>query len=150
MLAGDEPINRMHIDVDNDGRQPAALYQPPPTSSIVAAVKINSDLERVATWQSRRRGVRGISTRAVKQLIDIPPWNHRAADDARSLMRWQTDIDLRAPWMKSERGWMVKNRCFASADLQRRTWSDRAGARLILVSRHLDASAITPPTSPKT
>ena len=47
--AGDEPINELHIEVDNRCFKLLALHQPMAADlrAIVAAVKINTDLERV-------------------------------------------------------------------------------------------------------
>jgi len=49
VLRGDEPINQLHVEIDERCFRLLALYQPMATDlrSIVAAVKINSDLERV-------------------------------------------------------------------------------------------------------
>ena len=49
MLYGDEPINELHIEIDNRCFKLLALHQPMATDlrAIVAAVKINTDLERV-------------------------------------------------------------------------------------------------------
>jgi phosphate transport system protein len=49
VMRGDEPVNELHIEIDNRCFTLLALYQPMATDlrSIVAAVKINTDLERV-------------------------------------------------------------------------------------------------------
>src|SRR6267142_1079686 len=49
VLYGDEPINELHVEVDNRCFKLLALHQPMATDlrAIVAAVKINTDLERV-------------------------------------------------------------------------------------------------------
>ena len=49
VLQGDEPINQLHVEVDERCFRLLALYQPMATDlrAIVAGVKINSDLERV-------------------------------------------------------------------------------------------------------
>ena len=49
VLRGDEPINALHIEVDERCFRLLALHQPMATDLrfIVAAVKINTDLERV-------------------------------------------------------------------------------------------------------
>jgi phosphate transport system protein len=76
VLAGDEPINRLHIDVDNRAFRLLALYQPMATDlrAIVAAVKINSDLERVGDLAVNiaEAAARYLGHAPVKQLIDIP------------------------------------------------------------------------------
>jgi phosphate transport system protein len=49
VIAGDGPLNSLHIEVDNRCFTLLALYQPMAVDlrAIVAAVKINTDLERV-------------------------------------------------------------------------------------------------------
>ena len=49
VLVGDEPLNALHIEIDNRCFTLLALYQPMAADlrTIVAAVKINTDLERV-------------------------------------------------------------------------------------------------------
>ena len=49
VLTGDDPVNRLHIEIDNRCFMLLALYQPMAVDlrAIVAAVKINTDLERV-------------------------------------------------------------------------------------------------------
>ena len=76
VMAGDEPINRLHIEVDNRCFRLLALYQPMATDlrAIVAAVKINSDLERVGDLAVNiaEAATRYLGHAPVKQLIDIP------------------------------------------------------------------------------
>ena len=76
VLLGDEPINQLHIEVDNRCFRLLALHQPMATDlrAIVAAVKINTDLERVGDLAVNiaEAGMRYISHPPVKQLIDIP------------------------------------------------------------------------------
>ena len=49
VLVGDEPINRLHIEIDDRCFRLLALHQPMAADlrAILAAVKINTDLERV-------------------------------------------------------------------------------------------------------
>src|SRR4029079_672497 len=49
VLGGDEPINELHIEVDDRCLKLLALHQPMAADlrAIMAAVKINTDLERV-------------------------------------------------------------------------------------------------------
>jgi len=76
VLLGDEPINQLHIEVDNRCFRLLALHQPMATDlrAIVAAVKINADLERVGDLAVNiaEAGKRYISHPPVKKLIDIP------------------------------------------------------------------------------
>jgi phosphate transport system protein len=87
VMAGDEPVNRLHIDVDNRSFRLLALYQPMATDlrAIVAAVKINSDLERVGDLAVNiaEAARRCVGHAPVKHLIDIP----RMADIAQRMLR---------------------------------------------------------------
>ena len=76
MLTGDEPINDLHIEVD-DALLQAAGAAPADgrgSSAIVAAVKINTDLERVGDLAVNiaEAGKRYLQHPPVKPLIDIP------------------------------------------------------------------------------
>jgi phosphate transport system protein len=76
VLYGDEPINALHVEIDNRCFKLLALHQPMATDlrAIVAAVKINTDLERVGDLAvniaeaAKRYAVHP----PVKKLIDIP------------------------------------------------------------------------------
>ena len=76
VLRGDEPINQLHIDVDNRALRLLALHQPMATDlrQILAAVKINTDLERVGDLAVNiaEAAQRYIRHPPVKKLIDIP------------------------------------------------------------------------------
>ncbi len=87
VIRGDEPLNRFHIEIDDRAFHLLALFQPVATDlrSIVAASKINTDLERVGDLavniaEAAKRYVRHPP---VKKLIDIP----RMADLAQSMLR---------------------------------------------------------------
>ena len=76
MLTGDEPLNRLHIEIDSRCFTLLALYQPMAVDlrAIVAAVKINTDLERVGDLAVNiAEAARRYATHPpVKKLIDIP------------------------------------------------------------------------------
>jgi phosphate transport system protein len=76
VLAGDEPINRLHIEIDNRCFKLLALHQPMAVDlrAIVSAVKINTDLERVGDLAINiaEAVVRYMRHPPVKPLIDIP------------------------------------------------------------------------------
>src|SRR5215510_3297489 len=76
VLVGDEPVNSLHIEIDNRCFTLLALYQPMAVDlrAIVAAVKINTDLERVGDLAINiAEAARQYSTHLpVKKLIDIP------------------------------------------------------------------------------
>jgi phosphate transport system protein len=95
VLRGDEPINELHIEIDNRCFKLLALHQPMAADlrAIVAAVKINTDLERVGDLavniaEAARRYIRHPP---VKKLIDIP----RMADIAQSMLRNALDAYVR-------------------------------------------------------
>ena len=92
MLVGDEPINQLHIEIDNRCFTLLALHQPMAADlrAIVAAVKINTDLERVGDLAVNiaEAARRYIAHPPVKKLIDIPRMaRHRAGDAARRARR---------------------------------------------------------------
>ena len=95
VLLGDEPINQLHIEVDNRCFRLLALHQPMATDlrAIVAAVKINTDLERVGDLAVNiaEAGTRYISHPPVKKLIDIP----QMGDIAQSMLRDALDAFVR-------------------------------------------------------
>ncbi len=76
VMRGDEPINALHIEIDDRCFRMLALHQPMATDlrAIVAAVKINTDLERVGDLAVNiaEAARRYVSHPPVKQLIDIP------------------------------------------------------------------------------
>jgi phosphate transport system protein len=86
-IRGDEPINRLHIEIDQRAFRLLALFQPMATDlrSIVAALKINTDLERVGDLAVNiaEAAQRYVTHPPVKKLIDIP----RMADIAQAMLR---------------------------------------------------------------
>jgi phosphate transport system protein len=76
VLRGDDPVNELHIEIDNRCFKLLALYQPMASDlrGIVAAVKINTDLERVGDLAVNiaEAATRYIAHPPVKKLIDIP------------------------------------------------------------------------------
>ena len=87
LLRGDEPINELHIEVDSRCFKLLALHQPMAADlrAIVAAVKINTDLERVGDLAVNiaEAAKRYTMHLPVKKLIDIP----RMADIAQLMLR---------------------------------------------------------------
>src|SRR4029453_12617789 len=104
VLAGDEPVNRLHIDVDNRCFRLLALYQPMATDlrAIVAAVKINSDLERVGDLAVNiaEAATRYLGHAPVKQLIDIP----RMGTIAQTMLRDSLDAFVKPATELPRRG----------------------------------------------
>jgi phosphate transport system protein len=95
VLRGDEPINRLHIEVDDRCFRLLALYQPMATDlrAIVAAVKINTDLERVGDLAVNiaEAAQRYTMHPPVKKLIDIP----KMAGIAQTMLRDALDAFVR-------------------------------------------------------
>ena len=95
VLTGDEPINELHIEIDNRCFRLLALHQPMAVDlrAIVAAVKINTDLERVGDLAVNiaEAAKRYTMHPPVKKLIDIP----RMADIAQSMLRDALDAFVR-------------------------------------------------------
>jgi phosphate transport system protein len=87
VLSGDEPINQLHVEIDNRCFRLLALHQPMATDlrAVVAAVKINTDLERVGDLAVNiaEASKRYIGHAPVKQLIDIP----QMGDIAQAMLR---------------------------------------------------------------
>ena len=95
LIGGDEPVNNLHIEIDNRCFTLLALYQPMAADlrTIVAAVKINTDLERVGDLAVNiaEAARRYASHPAVKKLIDIP----RMATIAQTMLRDSLDAFVR-------------------------------------------------------
>jgi phosphate transport system protein len=94
-LTGDDPLNALHIEVDNRCFTLLALYQPMAVDlrAIVAAVKINTDLERVGDLAINiaEAAQRYVTHPPVKKLIDIP----RMASIAQRMLRDALDAFVR-------------------------------------------------------
>jgi phosphate transport system protein len=95
VLSGDEPINDLHMEVDDRCFKLLALHQPMAADLrvIVAAVKINTDLERVGDLAVNiaEAGKRYLQHAPVKPLIDIP----RMGDLAQKMLRDSLDAFVR-------------------------------------------------------
>jgi phosphate transport system protein len=95
VLTGDDPLNALHIEVDNRCFTLLALHQPMAVDlrAIVAAVKINTDLERVGDLAINiaEAAQRYVAHPPVKKLIDIP----RMASIAQSMLRDALDAFVR-------------------------------------------------------
>jgi phosphate transport system protein len=95
VLTGDEPVNGLHIEIDGRCFTLLALFQPMAADlrAIVAAVKINTDLERVGDLAVNiaEAARRYVTHPPVKKLIDIP----RMASIAQSMLRDSLDAYVR-------------------------------------------------------
>jgi len=76
VCTGDEPLNQANIDIDNRCFTLLALHQPLAADlrAIIAAVKINSDLERVGDLAVNIAEAAGryLAHPPVKPLVDLP------------------------------------------------------------------------------
>ncbi len=95
VLAGDQPINDLHIELDDRCFKLLALHQPMAADLriIVSVVKINTDLERVGDLAVNiaEAGKRYLRHAPVKPLIDIP----RMGELAQSMLRDSLDAFVR-------------------------------------------------------
>jgi phosphate transport system protein len=147
VLLGDEPVNQLHIEVDRRCFRLLALHQPMATDlrAIVAAVKINTDLERVGDLAVNiaEAGTRYIAHPPVKKLIDIP----QMGDVAQAMLRDALDAfvkrDTRLAHQvlnEDDRLDSLKTQVFR--DLLTYMLKDQSTVEpsldLILVSRHLE------------
>ena len=102
VLSGDEPINDLHMEVDDRCFKLLALHQPMAADLrvIVAAVKINTDLERVGDLAVNiaEAGKRYLQHPPVKPLIDIP----RMGDLAQRMLRDALDAFVRRDMVLAE------------------------------------------------
>lgn len=147
VLAGDELINRLHIEIDERCFKLLALHQPVATDLrvVVSGVKINSDLERVGDFAVNivEAALRYIEHPSVKQLIDIP----RMAEIAQGMLRDALNAYVRHDTAlaqdvldRDDRLDALKDRVFRELlsfmlEDPRRT---EPALELILVSRHLE------------
>jgi phosphate transport system protein len=87
VLIGDEPINALQLEIDDRCLKLLALHQPMATDlrAVMAAVKINTDLERVGDLAVNiaEAAKRYAMHPPVKKLIDIP----KMADIAQTMLR---------------------------------------------------------------
>jgi phosphate transport system protein len=95
VVSGDEPINDLHMEIDDRCLKLLALHQPMAADLriIVAAVKINTDLERVGDLAVNiaEAGKRYLQHPPVKPLIDIP----RMGELAQVMLRDALDAFVR-------------------------------------------------------
>jgi phosphate transport system protein len=147
VLAGDPPINQLHIDIDGRCVKLLALHQPMAVDlrMILSAVKINTDLERVGDLAINiaEAALRYLSHAPVKPLIDIP----RMADLAQAMLRDALDAFVRRDTVLAQHVLdaddgldALKTQVFR--ELLTYMLQDPAtiqpGLDLILVSRHLE------------
>jgi phosphate transport system protein len=147
VMIGDEPINDLHIEIDDRCFKLLALHQPMAADLriIVAAVKINTDLERVGDLAVNiaEAGKRYVQHAPVKPLIDIP----RMGEIAQVMLRDALDAFVRrdvalaeAVLAEDDRLDALRNQIFR--ELITYMLQDPATIEpaldLILISRHLE------------
>jgi phosphate transport system protein len=102
-LNGDMPLNELHIEIDDLCLKLLALHQPMAADlrGIMAAIKINSDLERVGDMAVNiaEAARRYTMHPPVKRLIDIP----RMASTAQSMLRDALDSYVRGDMQLAQR-----------------------------------------------
>ena len=146
-LNGDEPINKLHIEIDGRCFTLLALHQPMAVDlrAIVAAVKINTDLERVGDLAINiAEAARRYAQHApVKKLIDIP----RMATIAQTMLRDSLDSFVRRDTELAQRVLneddkldALKTQIFREllTYMLQDTGTIEAALDLILISRHLE------------
>jgi phosphate transport system protein len=147
ILAGDEPINGLHINLDARCFRLLALHQPMAADLrvIVAAVKINTDLERVGDLAVNiaEAGLRCLRNPPVKPLIDLP----RMGEIAQRMLRDALDAFVRrdvplaeAVLAEDDRLDALKTQIFREllAHMLQDPKTIEPALDLILISRHLE------------
>jgi phosphate transport system protein len=146
-LVSDEPINALHIEIDDRCFKLLALHQPMAADlrTIVAAVKINTDLERVGDLAVNiaEAGKRYLQHPPLKPLTNIP----RMADIAQRMLREALDAFVRRDMQLAQRVLVADDELDALKtqifrNLLKLMLSDRSAIEpaldLILISRHLE------------
>ena len=147
VLVSDEPLNKLHIEIDSRCFTLLALHQPMAIDlrAIVSAVKINTDLERVGDLAINiaEAARRYTQHPPVKKLIDIP----RMATIAQSMLREALDAFVR---QDTEAAQQVLNEDDKLDELKTQIFRElltymlqdphtiEPALDLILVSRHLE------------
>jgi phosphate transport system protein len=147
VLTGDAAINQLHIEVDDRCFKLLALHQPMAVDlrSIVAAVKINTDLERVGDLAVNigEAAARYLEHPPVKELIDIP----RMADIAQGMLRDALDAYVRRDLALAQQVLdrddeldLLKTQVFRDllTHMLRAQATIEPSLDLILISRHLE------------
>jgi len=147
VIAGDSELNRFHVEIDDRCFKLLALHQPMAGDlrTIVAAVKINSDLERVGDLAVNiaEAAQRYTTHPPVKPLVDIP----RMADLAQGMLHDALDAfvsrDLNAAQKVLDSDDLLdelKNQVFREllTYMLGEPRTVEPGIDLILISRHLE------------
>ena len=147
VLVSDEAINRLHIEIDDRCFKLLALHQPMAVDlrSIVSAVKINTDLERVGDLAINIAEAVGryLAHPSVKDLIDIPRMAAIAQDMLRDALDAFVRRDLGLAQQVLDRDDeldALKTQVFRDlvVHMTRDAATIEPGIDLVLVSRHLE------------
>jgi phosphate transport system protein len=147
VLYGDEPINALHVEIDNRCFKLLALHQPMATDlrAIVSAVKINTDLERVGDLAVNiaEAAKRYATHPPVKKLIDIPQMGDIAQEmlhDALDAFVRRDTVLAQAVLNEDDRLDGLKTQIFRELldNMLKDTATVEPALDLILVSRHLE------------
>lgn len=144
---GDGPINALHLEIDSRAFRLLALRQPMATDlrAVVAAIKINTDLERVGDLAVNiaQAVQRYLLHAPVKKLIDIP----RMGELAQSMLRDALDAYVRGDGgraqdvlTRDDRLDLLKSQVFREllTYMLQDTRTIEPALELLLVSRHLE------------
>lgn len=147
VVQGDAELNRYHVEIDDRSFKLLALHQPMAGDlrTIVAAVKINNDLERVGDLAVNiaEASERYLTHPPVKPLVDIP----RMADVAQAMLHDALDAFVSRDVAVAQR---VLDRDDELDDLKNQVFRElltymigeprtvEPGIDLILISRHLE------------
>ena len=143
----DKAINQLHLEIDDRCFKLLALYQPMAVDLrvIVAAVKINSDLERVGDLAVNvaEASERYVRHEPVKPLIDIPRMGliaQRMLNDALSAFVSSDVGAARTVLAQDDELDGLKNQIFREllTYMLGHTRTIEPGIDLILISRHLE------------
>ena len=147
VLSGDSDINQLHLEVDDRCFKLLALQQPMAVDlrAVVAAVKINSELERVGDLAVNiaEAATRALQFAPVKELVDIP----RMALIAQEMLRDALDAYVRRDTVLAQRVLTRDDELDSLKTLLFRELLDmmlkdhsiiNASIDLILISRHLE------------
>jgi len=147
VVAGDEPLNLLHKEIDDRCFKLLALRQPMAVDlrRILAAVKINTDLERVGDLAVNiaEAGLRYLLHPPVKELVDLPKMAEIAQDMLRRALDAfvRRDVELaQAVCEQDDELDALKDRVFRDLLMLMVRNNDvvEASLDLILVSRHLE------------
>ncbi len=147
IIGGDQTINVMQLEIDDRCFKLLALYQPMAIDlrAIVAAVKINADLERVGDLAVNiaEAADRYVSHPPVKALIDLPRMGALAQLMLRQALDAFVSQDIRAAHEVLKQDDILdalKNQIFREllTYMLGDTRTIEPGIDLILISRHLE------------